>query len=135
MASRRSAAAPEPWPAPLAASERPVLPASARLAVALVRGGLRALEITLRTPVALDAIRVVARAVPEAIVGAGTVQRADQIAAVEDAGAHFVVSPGTTPALVDALQASRLPALPGVGTVSVKIDDDISPPITVSASG
>lgn len=88
------------------------------LAEALVRGGLRVLEITLRTPVALDAIRLVAERLPEAVVGAGTLRSAGPLPALEDAGARFVVSPGTTPALLEALESSPLPALPGVGTVS-----------------
>ena len=88
------------------------------LAEALLTGGLRALEITLRTPVALEALSRLAKRFPEALIGAGTVVRADQVAAVVDAGARFAVTPGTTPALLDALEAARLPTLPGAATVS-----------------
>ncbi len=88
------------------------------LARALVRGGLRVLEVTLRTPAALDAIRAM-RAVEGAIVGAGTVLGQAQYDAAIEAGAQFVVSPGLTDALV-ALAAARgeVPLLPGVATAS-----------------
>ena len=88
------------------------------LARALVRGGLRVLEVTLRTPAALDAIRAM-RAVEGAIVGAGTVLGQAQYDAAIEAGAQFVVSPGLTDALV-ALAATRgeVPLLPGVATAS-----------------
>ena len=86
------------------------------LARALARGGLPAVEITLRTPVALDAIRAVASEVPEALVGAGTILNADQFAEAEAAGARFIVSPGTTPALIDAAASSPVPLLPGAIT-------------------
>ncbi|MQY11238.1 KHG/KDPG aldolase [Streptomyces sp. RB5] len=88
------------------------------LARALVAGGLRAVEITLRTPAAVDAIRAVAAEVPEAVVGAGTVLRAADVERAAEAGARFLVSPGWTPALVDAMQKSNLPFLPGVSTAS-----------------
>lgn len=86
------------------------------LARALARGGLPAVEITLRTPVALDAIRAVASEAPEALVGAGTILNADQFAEAEAAGARFIVSPGTTPALIDAAASSPVPLLPGAIT-------------------
>ena len=88
------------------------------LARALVKGGLPVLEITLRTPVALDALRAMAAEVPEAILGAGTVLDAEQLDQARRAGARFLVSPGCTPALVEAAEASGLPFLPGVQTVS-----------------
>lgn len=88
------------------------------LASALVAGGVRVLEVTLRTPVALAAIRTIARAVPEAIVGAGTLIRPEDFIEARDAGARFGVSPGLTPALIEAARESRLPLLPGVMTPS-----------------
>jgi 2-dehydro-3-deoxyphosphogluconate aldolase/(4S)-4-hydroxy-2-oxoglutarate aldolase len=88
------------------------------LARALVAGGLRAIEVTLRTPAALDAISAIAHEVPDAVVGAGTLLNPDQVAAAEAAGARFLVSPGWTERLVDAMRGSGLPYLPGVSTVS-----------------
>lgn len=91
---------------------------AAPLARALAQGGLPAIEITLRTPVALDAIRRIADEVPEALVGAGTILDADQFARAEAAGARFIVSPGATPELIDAAAASPVPLLPGAVTPS-----------------
>ncbi|MEU0475618.1 bifunctional 4-hydroxy-2-oxoglutarate aldolase/2-dehydro-3-deoxy-phosphogluconate aldolase [Streptomyces olivaceus] len=88
------------------------------LARALVAGGLPAIEVTLRTPVALDAIRAIAGEVPGAVVGAGTVITAEQVGEVVAAGARFLVSPGWTDGLVDAMRASGVPFLPGVSTTS-----------------
>lgn len=88
------------------------------LARALVAGGIRVLEVTLRTPVALACVRAIARAVPEAIVGVGTLTRAEEFARALAAGARFGVSPGLTQALIDAARASGLPLLPGVMTPS-----------------
>jgi len=88
------------------------------LAKALVAGGVRVLEVTLRTPVALEAVRAIAREVTDAIVGAGTISRVDDFQQAIDAGARFGVSPGLTPELVDAARASTLPLLPGVMTPS-----------------
>src|SRR5436853_2823309 len=88
------------------------------LARALVAGGVRVLEVTLRTRVALDAIRAIAREVDDAIVGVGTITRAEHFQDAIDAGAQFGVSPGLTNQLIDAAQASRLPMLPGVMTPS-----------------
>jgi len=88
------------------------------LARALVDGGVRVLEVTLRTPVALDAIRAIAREVPDAIVGVGTISRVEHFEQAIQAGARFGVSPGLTRELVDAAHASRLPLLPGVMTPS-----------------
>jgi 2-dehydro-3-deoxyphosphogluconate aldolase/(4S)-4-hydroxy-2-oxoglutarate aldolase len=88
------------------------------LARALVDGGLRALEITLRTPAALDVIRALAAEVEGAVVGAGTVLTVGQYADAERAGARFVVSPGATDALLAAAAASAVPFLPGAVTAS-----------------
>lgn len=92
--------------------------ASARpLAEALVTGGLPALEVTLRTPVALEAIRAMA-AVPGGVVGAGTLVTPEDVRAAKDAGAQFGVSPGATPALLAACAEADLPLLPGAATAS-----------------
>jgi 2-dehydro-3-deoxyphosphogluconate aldolase/(4S)-4-hydroxy-2-oxoglutarate aldolase len=88
------------------------------LARALVTGGVRVLEVTLRTRVALDAIRAITREVDDAIVGVGTISRAEHFQQAVDAGARFGVSPGLTDELIGAAQASRLPLLPGVMTPS-----------------
>ncbi|WP_373295960.1 bifunctional 4-hydroxy-2-oxoglutarate aldolase/2-dehydro-3-deoxy-phosphogluconate aldolase [Streptomyces roseolilacinus] len=88
------------------------------LARALVAGGLRAVEVTLRTPAALDAIRAVAAEVPRCLVGAGTVVSARAAADAVAAGARFLVSPGWTGGLLDAMEASGVPYLPGVSTAS-----------------
>ncbi len=88
------------------------------LARALVAGGLPVLEITLRTAAALEALAMIAREVPNAIVGAGTVLNAGQLDEARRAGARFAVSPGCTPALAEAATASGVPFLPGVQTVS-----------------
>jgi 2-dehydro-3-deoxyphosphogluconate aldolase/(4S)-4-hydroxy-2-oxoglutarate aldolase len=86
------------------------------LARALAAGGLRAIEITLRTPVALDAIAAVAREVPEAVVGAGTILNTRDFDNVEQAGARFIVSPGQTPALLERAARSHAALLPGAIT-------------------
>lgn len=88
------------------------------LARALVAAGLPLLEITLRTSEALAAIAAIAREVPDAVVGAGTVTTADDIARAKAAGARFLVSPGTPAALLEGLAECGLPALPGCSTVS-----------------
>ncbi|MFI5755553.1 bifunctional 4-hydroxy-2-oxoglutarate aldolase/2-dehydro-3-deoxy-phosphogluconate aldolase [Streptomyces sp. NPDC051569] len=88
------------------------------LARALVAGGLPAIEITLRTPAALDAIRAIAAEVPDAVVGAGTVITAAAVADSVAAGARFLVSPGWTDTLLDAMRSSGVPFLPGVSTTS-----------------
>ena len=88
------------------------------LARALVAGGIRVLEITLRTSVAVEAIREIARAVPEAVVGAGTVTSVDDLAAVSEAGAVFAISPGLTPELLDAANQGNIALIPGIATVS-----------------
>lgn len=88
------------------------------LAKALVEGGLNILEITMRTAVALEAVKAIAAEVPGAIVGAGTVLNADQFVAASSAGAKFVVSPGLTEEVVRASRDHRVPILPGVATAS-----------------
>jgi len=86
------------------------------LAQALCAGGLTVLEVTLRTPVALEAIQAMRRAVPEAIVGVGTITRPEHFQRANDAGAQFGVSPGLTPALAAAAAGVRWPWLPGIMT-------------------
>jgi len=88
------------------------------LAKALVAGGIRVLEVTLRTEHGLPAIRAIAEQVPGAIVGVGTLTSPEEFAASRDAGAVFGVSPGLTPALIAAAKSSGLPLLPGVMTPS-----------------
>lgn len=88
------------------------------LARALVEGGLTHLEITLRTPVALSAIRLIADEVPEAVVGAGTVTHARDLEEVARAGGKFAVSPGATPALLAEAAKGDLPLVPGIMTPS-----------------
>ena len=87
------------------------------VARALVAGGLRVLEVTLRTPAALDAIRAM-RSVPGAIVGAGTVTNPADLQAAIDAGAQFIVSPGLTRRLGEAAVASGIPFLPGTANAA-----------------
>lgn len=86
------------------------------LAHALLEGSIDVMEITLRSDAALAGIEAVARAVPEMHLGAGTVTRAHEVQRVIDAGARFALSPGCTDALVLAMQAARLPFIPGVMT-------------------
>ena len=86
------------------------------LARALARGGLSAIEITLRTPAALPAIRTLTEAVPDMIDGAGTLLTPRDVRATAAAGARFDVSPGLTDRLLDAAEDAGLPMLPGVAT-------------------
>jgi 2-dehydro-3-deoxyphosphogluconate aldolase/(4S)-4-hydroxy-2-oxoglutarate aldolase len=88
------------------------------MAQALVDGGVRVLEITLRTPVALQCMAAIARAVPQAIVGAGTVRSVADAQAARDAGCRFAVSPGYLSAVGLACREIGLPLLPGVATAS-----------------
>lgn len=88
------------------------------LARALVAGGIPAIEITLRTPAALDAIRAVAAEVEGAVVGVGTVLTPEQLDAAWKAGARFAVSPGSSPRLLAAAREHELPWLPGAATAS-----------------
>ncbi|MEU0663145.1 bifunctional 4-hydroxy-2-oxoglutarate aldolase/2-dehydro-3-deoxy-phosphogluconate aldolase [Streptomyces lavendulocolor] len=113
-------------PAPSVLDHAPVLPVvvvenaadAVPLARALVAGGLPAIEVTLRTPAALDAIRAIAAEVPGAVVGAGTVVSGRGVSDAVGAGARFLVSPGWTGGLLDAMEASGVPFLPGVSTAS-----------------
>ena len=108
------------------ASHGPVIPVivlqrvqdAVPLAEALLAGGVKVLEVTLRTAVALQCIEAIARALPEAVVGAGTVRSALDAQAALDAGSRFAVSPGYTSALGDACRRIGLPLLPGVATAS-----------------
>ena len=88
------------------------------LARALLDGGVRVLEVTLRTPVALDCMRAIARALPEAIVGAGTIRSVADAEAAKDAGCRFGVSPGYDSDIGHACRNMGLPLLPGVATAS-----------------
>ncbi|UEM05565.1 bifunctional 4-hydroxy-2-oxoglutarate aldolase/2-dehydro-3-deoxy-phosphogluconate aldolase [Skermanella rosea] len=88
------------------------------LARALAKGGLPAIEVTLRTAASPDAIRAIAAEVPEAVVGAGTILTPKHYEAAVDAGARFIVSPGCTPDLVRAATESEVPFLPGAATAS-----------------
>src|SRR5882757_8062746 len=88
------------------------------LARALLAGGIRVLEVTLRTPAALEAIGAIAREVPQALVGAGTVLSRADLEAARAAGARFAVSPGATPELLAAGRDAGLPFMPGVMTPS-----------------
>ncbi|MEV4938814.1 bifunctional 4-hydroxy-2-oxoglutarate aldolase/2-dehydro-3-deoxy-phosphogluconate aldolase [Streptomyces zaomyceticus] len=108
------------------APETPVVPVvviedaadAVPLARALVAGGLPLIEVTLRTPAALDAVRAIAAEVPDAVVGAGTVVSAAGVAEAVGAGARFLVSPGWTERLLGAMRESGVPFLPGVSTAS-----------------
>jgi len=88
------------------------------LATALVNGGLNVLEITLRTPVAIDAIKAMKQALPNSIVGSGTVIDAATLQASLDAGVDFIVSPGTNSELLEAAKQNSAPLLPGAATPS-----------------
>jgi 2-dehydro-3-deoxyphosphogluconate aldolase/(4S)-4-hydroxy-2-oxoglutarate aldolase len=88
------------------------------IAKALVAGGLPAIELTLRTTAALDAIRAIVDEVPGILVGAGTIVKPGQAKLAMDAGAQFLVSPGVTGPLLHAMQDTGLPFLPGTATVS-----------------
>ena len=86
------------------------------MARALLAGGLRTIEITLRTPAALAAVAAIAKAVPELAVGVGTVLTAQDLRHAAEAGATFAISPGTTPELLDAARHGPLPYLPAIAT-------------------
>lgn len=88
------------------------------LARALVAGGLKAIEVTMRTPAALDAVRAVADEVEGAVPGAGTILNPQHFEQAVAAGAQFIVSPGSTRSLVDAASNSDVPLLPGAGSPS-----------------
>lgn len=123
---------PSPFPSPFPSSRvsvldlAPVLPVvvvddpadAVPLARALVAGGLPAIEVTLRTPGALDAVRAISAQVPGAVVGVGTVITPTQVSESVAAGARFLVSPGWTDMLLRAMRESGVPFLPGVSTPS-----------------
>lgn len=88
------------------------------LAQALVTGGIRVLEITLRSDAALEAIRRIRSNVPEALVGAGTVLSGQDLQAVAEAGGYFAISPGLTPSLLSAAEQMSIPLIPGVASAS-----------------
>lgn len=88
------------------------------LAQALVRGGVRVVEVTLRTKAAFDAIKAIAAGVPEILLGVGTVLKPADLEAAARAGATFAISPGTTPSLLAAAKNAPIPFLPGVATPS-----------------
>ena len=88
------------------------------LAQALIDGGIRTIEITLRTPAALESIRAVADACPDILIGAGTVTNEALATSARDAGARFLVSPGTTDAVIKGAADAGLPLLPGAASVS-----------------
>lgn len=88
------------------------------LAKALIAGGINILEVTLRTPVALDAIALIAKELPEAMIGAGTVTNAEQLQQVTDAGAKFAISPGMTADLLAAGQSGPIALIPGISSTS-----------------
>ncbi|WP_018981901.1 bifunctional 4-hydroxy-2-oxoglutarate aldolase/2-dehydro-3-deoxy-phosphogluconate aldolase [Salinimonas chungwhensis] len=88
------------------------------LAKALMAGGIKVLEVTLRTPAALDVIRRIAQEVPDALIGAGTVTNAQQLKEVTDAGAKFAISPGMTADLLEAGKQCSIPLIPGISSTS-----------------
>lgn len=88
------------------------------IAEALQRGGLTSIELTLRTPIALAAIAALKKELPDFVVGAGTILTPDHIKACEQAGADFLVTPGTTPTMMVALANCSLPVVPGAATPS-----------------
>jgi 2-dehydro-3-deoxyphosphogluconate aldolase/(4S)-4-hydroxy-2-oxoglutarate aldolase len=88
------------------------------LAKALVAGGVHVLEVTLRTPVAIESAKAIMAHVPAAVVGIGTILNADDLARAEGIGARFGISPGATPDLLKAAAASGLPFAPGIATAS-----------------
>lgn len=88
------------------------------LANALIAGGIKVLEVTLRTPVAIDVIAKIAKEVPDAVIGAGTVTNREQLKAVTDAGAQFAISPGLTPDLLQAGNEGSISLIPGIASIS-----------------
>ena len=116
---------PLPDPMPLVA-RAPVIPVltieavrdAVPLAKALLAGGIKVIEVTLRSAAALDAIKAIAEEVPEVVIGAGTVTKPADIAAAARSGAKYLVSPGTPAELADALADAKLPAIPGCATAT-----------------
>ncbi len=91
---------------------------AAPLADALATGGLPVLEVTLRTPAAVDVIAAMKAARPDLVVGAGTILSADDLARAKDVGADFIVTPGVTPSLLEQIANDPTPMLPGAATLS-----------------
>jgi 2-dehydro-3-deoxyphosphogluconate aldolase / (4S)-4-hydroxy-2-oxoglutarate aldolase len=125
IGARLAARMPLPDPMPLVA-RAPVIPVltieavrdAVPLAKALLAGGIKVIEVTLRSAAALDAIKVIAEEVPEVVIGAGTVTKPADIAAAARSGAKYLVSPGTPAELADALADAKLPAIPGCATAT-----------------
>ena len=88
------------------------------IAKALIAGGINVLEVTLRTEAAMDVIRVIAKELPEAYIGAGTVTNREQLKAVTEAGAKFAISPGLTADLLQAGKEGTIPLIPGISNIS-----------------
>ncbi len=88
------------------------------IAKALMDGGIEILELTLRTKEAIAAIEMIARSLPNAVIGAGTVLNLEQLKIVQDAGARFAISPGLTPSLASGVKSVQIPLIPGVATAS-----------------
>jgi 2-dehydro-3-deoxyphosphogluconate aldolase/(4S)-4-hydroxy-2-oxoglutarate aldolase len=88
------------------------------IAIALMEGGINVLEVTLRTDAALAVIETIAKELPEAYIGAGTVTNRDQLKAVTDAGAKFAISPGLTADLLNAGREGSIPLIPGISNIS-----------------
>ncbi|MBT1449385.1 bifunctional 4-hydroxy-2-oxoglutarate aldolase/2-dehydro-3-deoxy-phosphogluconate aldolase [Glaciecola sp. XM2] len=88
------------------------------IAEALIKGGINVLEVTLRTAAAMDVIATIAKHLPEAYIGAGTVTNREQLKAVTDAGAKFAISPGLTADLLDAGMKGSIPLIPGISNIS-----------------
>ena len=88
------------------------------LATALMEGGIKVLEVTLRTPAAIDVIKRIAEEVPDSLIGAGTVTNAQQLKAVVEAGAKFAISPGMTADLLKAGMDAEIPLIPGISSTS-----------------
>lgn len=88
------------------------------IAEALMEGGIRSLEVTLRTPHALQVLETLARHCPDAITGAGTIANSTQLQQAVDAGAQFLISPGLTPTLLETAVAGNVPLIPGISTLS-----------------
>ena len=88
------------------------------LAKALIAGGVKVLEVTLRTECALEAIKKIIKEVPEAVVGAGTVTSVEQLKQVTEAGVEFIITPGITDAILKAAVEGPVPVIPGIATIS-----------------
>ena len=88
------------------------------IAEALMKGGINVLEVTLRTAAAMDIIELIAKEIPEAFIGAGTVTNRDQLKAVTDVGAKFAISPGLTADLLQAGREGSIPLIPGISNIS-----------------